>query len=220
MVGSKTLSVWGIMEGIVHIMDLLGNKTACKWATPVIGTFTIGLTAYLILKLPNLILQTIRHYIWASLVHPAEGQTEDMMFVNAHAVRVSHEMPTLRATPFVPHHPPTASPPNTVCICRLSFMMATHADLLHTPASAPLHSPMDSAQQNGAYFSWSKSGLGPDQDQTNIDSPRWSQSGSQKLQQGPDHLVSSPAKMAPDQTKLPQHYKRKYPRATDHPQRA
>ena len=71
MVGSKTLGMQGIMEGIVHIMDLLGNKTACKWAMPVIGAFTIGLTAYLILELPKLIPRTIRHHIQASLICPA-----------------------------------------------------------------------------------------------------------------------------------------------------
>ena len=49
------------------IMDLLGNKTAHKWATPVIGAFTISLTAYLILELPNSIPQTVRHHIQAPL---------------------------------------------------------------------------------------------------------------------------------------------------------
>ena len=61
---------------------------------------------------------------------------------------------------------------------------------------------MDSAQQNGAYFSWSECGLGLDWDWTDIDSPRQSWSQSQKFLQGLDHLVSGPAKMAPDWTKL------------------
>ena len=43
MVGGKPLGTQGIMEGIVYITDLLGNKTAHKWAMPVIGTFTISL---------------------------------------------------------------------------------------------------------------------------------------------------------------------------------
>ena len=91
MVGGKTLGARGIMEGIVRITDLLGNETARKWAAPVIGAFTIGLTAYLILELPNSIPRTVGRRIQASLLHPAEGQTEDTMYVNAHAVRVSRE---------------------------------------------------------------------------------------------------------------------------------
>ena len=72
IVGGKTLGTQGIMEGIFHIMDLLGHETAHKWAMPVIGAFTIGLTAYLILELPNPILWAMDH--WAShtgITHPS-----------------------------------------------------------------------------------------------------------------------------------------------------
>ena len=44
-------------------------------------------------------------------------------------------------------------------------------------------------------------GLGLDQDQTDIDSPWWSQSQSQNFCQGLDCLVSSLAKMAWDRTR-------------------
>ena len=111
MVGSKTLGMWGIMEGIVRITDLLGNKTAHKWAVPVISTFTISLTAYLILKLPNSIPLTVGHCIQASLICPAKGQTEDTMYVNVHAVRVSREMPTLCTTPLCAPPPTHHKPP-------------------------------------------------------------------------------------------------------------
>lgn len=50
MVGGQTLGARGIIEGIVRITDLLGNETARKWAAPVIGAFTVGLTAYFILR--------------------------------------------------------------------------------------------------------------------------------------------------------------------------
>ena len=46
-------------------------------------------------------------------------------------------------------------------------------------------------------MSGSKSGLGPDQDQTNLDGP-WR---SQNVRLGPDCPVSGPAKMAPDRTR-------------------
>ena len=101
---------------------------------------------------------------------------------------------------FVPHHPPTASPPNMVRMCRPPFT-PTHADLLCTPALSIRLGPVVSAQQNGAYFSRSESGPGLDQDQTGIDGPSQSRSWSQIFHQGPDCPVSSLAKMAQDQTR-------------------
>ncbi|KAF8515272.1 transmembrane GTPase fzo1 [Gautieria morchelliformis] len=91
MVGGKTLGARGIIEGIVRITDLLGNETVRKWAAPVIGAFTIGLTAYFILELPNSIPRTVGRRIRTSLIHPAEGDSEDTTYVNAHATRVSRE---------------------------------------------------------------------------------------------------------------------------------
>jgi mitofusin 2 len=91
MVGGKTLGARGIIEGLVRITDLLGNETARKWAAPIIGAFTIGLTAYFILELPNSITRTVGRRIRTSLLHPAEGASEDTSYVNAHATRVSRE---------------------------------------------------------------------------------------------------------------------------------
>jgi mitofusin len=91
MVGGQTLGARGIIEGIVRISDLLGNETARKWAAPVIGAFTIGLTAYFILELPNTIPKTIGRRIKMSLVKADENVSEDEMYVNAHAARISRE---------------------------------------------------------------------------------------------------------------------------------
>ncbi|KAF8523671.1 hypothetical protein JB92DRAFT_2883804 [Gautieria morchelliformis] len=91
MIGGKTLGARGIIEGIVRITDLFGNEIVRKWAAPVIGAFTIGLTAYFILELPNSIPRTVGRRIRTSLVHTAEGDSEETMYVNAHATRVSRE---------------------------------------------------------------------------------------------------------------------------------
>jgi mitofusin len=91
MVGGQTLGARGIIEGIVRISDLLGNETARKWAAPVIGAFTIGLTAYFILELPNTVPKTVGRRIKMSLVKADENVTEDEMYVNAHAGRISRE---------------------------------------------------------------------------------------------------------------------------------
>ncbi|KIM91371.1 hypothetical protein PILCRDRAFT_810643 [Piloderma croceum F 1598] len=91
MVGGQTLGARGIIEGIVRITDLLGNETARKWAAPVIGAFTIGLTAYFILELPNTIPKTVGRRIKMSLVKADENVSEDEMYVNAQAARISRE---------------------------------------------------------------------------------------------------------------------------------
>ncbi|KAF8589076.1 hypothetical protein K439DRAFT_462900 [Ramaria rubella] len=91
MVGGKTLGARGIIEGIVRIADFFGNETARKWAAPVIGVFTISLAAYFILELPTSIPRTVGRRIRASLVRPTEGISEETMFVNSHAIRVTRE---------------------------------------------------------------------------------------------------------------------------------
>lgn len=91
MVGGKAIGARGIIEGIVRISDLLGNESARKWAAPVVGAVTIGLTAYFILELPSTIPKTVGRRIKTSLVKADENVTEDEMFVNAHAGRISRE---------------------------------------------------------------------------------------------------------------------------------
>jgi mitofusin len=91
MVGGQTLGARGIIEGIVRISDLLGNETARKWAAPVIGAFTIGLTAYFILELPSTVPKTVGRRIKMSLVKADENVSEDEIYVDAHAGRISRE---------------------------------------------------------------------------------------------------------------------------------
>ncbi|KAG1869039.1 hypothetical protein DFJ58DRAFT_766791 [Suillus subalutaceus] len=91
MVGGQTFGARGIVDGIVRISELFGNETARKWAAPVLGAFVIGATAYFVLELPNTIPRTIGRRIRTSLVAVDENATEDQLFVNAHAGRVSRE---------------------------------------------------------------------------------------------------------------------------------
>lgn len=91
MVGGQTFGARGIIDGIVRISELFGNETARKWAAPVLGAFVIGATAYFVLELPNTIPRTIGRRIRTSLVAIDENSTEDELFVNAHAGRVSRE---------------------------------------------------------------------------------------------------------------------------------
>jgi mitofusin len=91
MVGGQTFGVRGIIDGIVRIAELFENETARKWAAPVMGAFVIGATAYFVLELPNTIPHTIGRRIRASLVTVDEDATENELFVNAHAGRVSRE---------------------------------------------------------------------------------------------------------------------------------
>ncbi|KAH0832136.1 hypothetical protein J3R83DRAFT_13045 [Lanmaoa asiatica] len=58
---------------------------------PVIGAMVVGATAYFILELPSTIPKSIGRRIRASLVKVEDGATEQVVFVNAHAGRVSRE---------------------------------------------------------------------------------------------------------------------------------
>jgi mitofusin len=91
MVGGQTLGARGIIEGIVRISDLFSNETARKWAAPVIGAFTFGLTVYFILELPNTVPKTVGRRIKTSLIKADGNITEDELYVNAHAGRISRE---------------------------------------------------------------------------------------------------------------------------------
>jgi mitofusin len=93
MVGGQALGIRGVIEGIVRVTDLLGNETAQKWAAPVIGACTIGLTAYLILELPSSIPRTVGRRVKASVL--ARADERDVHFVDAHALRVSRETRTV-----------------------------------------------------------------------------------------------------------------------------
>ena len=89
MIGGQAIGARAMIEGIVRVTDLLGNETARKWAAPVIGAVTIGLTAYLVLELPSSIPRTVGRRIRGSLVKSC-GEGEEV-FVDAHAGRISRE---------------------------------------------------------------------------------------------------------------------------------
>ncbi|CAA7258831.1 unnamed protein product [Cyclocybe aegerita] len=89
MVGGQAIGIRGVLEGVVRVTDLVGNETARKWAAPVIGALTIGLSAYLILELPSSIPRTVGRRVKASVL--ARADERDVHFVDAHAGRISRE---------------------------------------------------------------------------------------------------------------------------------
>ena len=89
MVGGQAIGLRGLVEGIVRVTDLLENETARKWAAPVLGAVTIGLTAYLVLELPSSIPRTVGRRVKASVVR-GDGVEEDM-YVGVHVGRISRE---------------------------------------------------------------------------------------------------------------------------------
>lgn len=91
MVGGNAIGVRGAIEGVMRVIDLFGNEGARKWAAPVIGAVTIGVTAYFILELPSTIPKTIGRRIKVALVKSDAHTSDDDTFVNAHASRVSRE---------------------------------------------------------------------------------------------------------------------------------
>ncbi|CCM00997.1 uncharacterized protein FIBRA_03045 [Fibroporia radiculosa] len=91
VVGGKALGARGVLEGVVRIWDMLENESARRWAAPVIGAVTIGLSVYFILELPSTIPKTVGRRIKASLAREGEEKGEDFAFVDGHAQRVSRE---------------------------------------------------------------------------------------------------------------------------------
>ncbi|KAG6377190.1 hypothetical protein JVT61DRAFT_1242 [Boletus reticuloceps] len=91
MVGGKVFGIRAFIDGAVRISELFADESSRRWAAPVIGAVVVGATAYLILELPSTIPKTIGRRIRASLVKVEDGATEQELFVNAHAGRVSRE---------------------------------------------------------------------------------------------------------------------------------
>lgn len=89
MVGGQAMGAKGLIEGIIRVTDLFGNETVKKWAAPVLGAVTIGMTAYLILELPNTIPKTVGRRVRASVLR-SDGE-EEISFIDAHALRISRE---------------------------------------------------------------------------------------------------------------------------------
>ncbi|KAF8073521.1 transmembrane GTPase fzo1 [Lyophyllum atratum] len=88
MVGGQAVGARGLIEGVLRITDLVGNESTRKWAAPILGAVTIGLTAYLILELPSSIPRTVGRRVRASVTRK-DGEGE--IFVDVHAGRVSKE---------------------------------------------------------------------------------------------------------------------------------
>lgn len=89
MVGGQAIGMRGLIEGIVRVTDLMANETARKWAAPVLGVATVGLTAYIIFELPSSIPRTVGRRVKTSVL--ARGDEREVHFVDAHAGRISRE---------------------------------------------------------------------------------------------------------------------------------
>lgn len=89
MVGGQAIGVRGIIEGFIRVSDMLSNETTRKWVAPVLGAVTIGMTAYLILELPNSIPKTVGRRVRASVLR-GDGEEEDA-FIAINAGRISRE---------------------------------------------------------------------------------------------------------------------------------
>jgi len=89
MVGGQAIGTRGIIEGIIRVTDLFGNRTARTWAVPAFAACTLGLVTYFILELPASIPRTVGRRIKASIVTRSGEREVD--FVDGHAGRVSRE---------------------------------------------------------------------------------------------------------------------------------
>ncbi|KAF9265295.1 transmembrane GTPase fzo1 [Marasmius fiardii PR-910] len=89
MVGGQAVGAKGVIEGLIRVTDLFGNETVKKWAAPVLGAVTIGLTAYLVLELPNSIPKTVGRRVKASILR--DHDEEETSFIDTHSERIGRE---------------------------------------------------------------------------------------------------------------------------------
>ena len=90
MVGGPAIGIRGLIGGIVWVTNLFENETARKWMAPIFGAATIGLTAYLVLELPNSVPRTVGRRVRASVIRSEGGMHE--AWVEFHVGRVSKEV--------------------------------------------------------------------------------------------------------------------------------
>ncbi|GAA6063265.1 hypothetical protein JCM10212_004999 [Sporobolomyces blumeae] len=95
MVGSRFIGIKGTMESLNKIVQLVGSKTARKWAGPVIGVLTVGLVVYVIVDLPRAIPRNIGRKLALSLSASPESlpssASPPITFSSAHSDRIARE---------------------------------------------------------------------------------------------------------------------------------
>ncbi|GAA5998581.1 hypothetical protein JCM5350_000718 [Sporobolomyces pararoseus] len=94
MVGSRMIGIKGTMESLNKILQIVGSKTARKWAGPVIGVLTVGLVVYVIVDLPRAIPRNIGRKLQLSLSSPPDSlspQSPPVTFSTAHSDRIARE---------------------------------------------------------------------------------------------------------------------------------
>ena len=91
LISGKAIGIRGFIDGAIRISELFSDESERGWAAHVVGTVVVGATAYWIFTLPSSIPKTIGRRIRASLIKVEDSATEQELFVNAHAGRVSRE---------------------------------------------------------------------------------------------------------------------------------
>ncbi|GAA5937569.1 mitofusin [Sporobolomyces koalae] len=94
MLGSRMVGIKGTMESLNKIVQLVGSKTARKWAGPVIGVLTVGLVVYVIVDLPRAIPRNIGRKLQLSLSSSPDvlsPQSPPITFSTAHSDRIARE---------------------------------------------------------------------------------------------------------------------------------
>ncbi|GAA6016168.1 hypothetical protein JCM11491_003750 [Sporobolomyces phaffii] len=94
MVGSRVIGIKGTMESLNKILQIVGSKTARKWAGPVIGVLSVGLVVYVIVDLPRAIPRNIGRKLQLSLSSAPDSlspQAPPVTFSSAHSDRIARE---------------------------------------------------------------------------------------------------------------------------------
>ena len=90
LVGGKAIGARGLVEGMMHVVDLFGNEGTRKWIAPVVGAFAIGATAYFVLELPQSIPRTVGRRVRNSVVQDGQADGGEG-YVEGNAKRIGRE---------------------------------------------------------------------------------------------------------------------------------
>jgi mitofusin len=82
-------NVGGVLEGLVKLSEVLGNEDARKWAAPIMGALTLGLTVWFIHELPNSVPKNVGRRVKKELL--AKEEEGEEAWVDQNAARISRE---------------------------------------------------------------------------------------------------------------------------------
>ena len=94
MLNGKSFGIRSVIESMIRLSDFASSPAVRRWAGPIIGAFTLGLTAYIVYDLPRSVPRNVGRHLQASLL-VSSGLQDDMAvasFPDAVSSRIGREV--------------------------------------------------------------------------------------------------------------------------------